>query len=980
MITKDNVSHLQSMIEQVTSMVNWVNSNTNSAKKLSLVSRLVDCRRRLKRIKNALTDNPTIAAYGESQQGKSYIISSLLSSSEHSSLMVSDGKGSKINFIEKINMRTDSQESTGVVTRFTTSVIGENPDYPIKLQLLSIADFVTILADAYMKDITGYQPYSEKDLSGITERLIERYSDREVVQNLVTEDEIGDIEEYIRKHDSVTGTVYIHSGYFNVLSTIIRKIPESEWVSAFSPLWKEDETLSKLFALYLSVYASLNYFNHIYITIQAVLNDFSDGSPTLMCVRALDGLKDCIQYGADSGTKTEVLLPNGHILNVNKCMLSLMTAEAVYHVDKEILKNEISFNTKGIRESESTSAEENLEMLKKHEIIGSFTKKFLEGIDFLDFPGARGRDLGYLPSQILNQINVLLLRCKVSYLFNKYSEELKLSILMFCHSQGNTTPNLVAPILKSWVETYIGNSPEARQKSLSNYNVPPLFLISTMYNLDLVIKRGGLDTQIWERRLNKILYGEVISGTINRWFDEWVPGRKFDNTFLIRDYFYSSDANEGGKIFKGYPGVETEELQIEERAELKNIFLKDSGVKRFFSNPELAWDVSSTIGNDGTYYMLKRLSEASSRAAKAREIKFNDDINRIMSDVLHLIADEYKDENEEKLLGQSIGNARKFHFMLRRACEKRNDFFGRMIQFLQLNTNFVTAYFARIIHSTKVVAPTEVSDYELIVRGVEEAGYQFNPSSDDEAFKQNMDILCQVFGVSGPDDRMLEGIDLKALFKSTYKKTCTPSIVLATKLLDYWSDCLLKPESSIFFVQAGLDEDSFSNFVTNFTNMMRKVDLSAVIADGIKEYVDYTPAIAPHNEELIADIATNIYNGFVMNLGYDLLTPDDRIKTAKLCQENNLPQIQETEEEGTIALTDKEQLNSLFNQLEKLNDGEGGQLLQLPSYINMKRWIAYVFMSFTIAFDASMTKAQREANRQLGEIIKKTEQQIQILN
>ena len=66
MITKENISHLEDMIWQVSSMIDWVNSNTQSSKRLALVKELVNSRRRLKRIYYAMIDNPTIAAFGES--------------------------------------------------------------------------------------------------------------------------------------------------------------------------------------------------------------------------------------------------------------------------------------------------------------------------------------------------------------------------------------------------------------------------------------------------------------------------------------------------------------------------------------------------------------------------------------------------------------------------------------------------------------------------------------------------------------------------------------------------------------------------------------------------------------------------------------------------------------------------------------------------------------------------------------------------
>ena len=173
MITKSNISHLEEMIGQVSSMLDWVNQHTQSSKRLVLAKSLVNARRRLKRIYNAMSDNPTIAAYGESQQGKSYIISSLLSSPGRP-LTITDGYGKSIDFIDKINFKGDNQESTGVVTRFTTTMFMKDAHFPVRLRLLSVADIVTILTDSYMKDTTGYQPYSEKDLEGRTDRLIER--------------------------------------------------------------------------------------------------------------------------------------------------------------------------------------------------------------------------------------------------------------------------------------------------------------------------------------------------------------------------------------------------------------------------------------------------------------------------------------------------------------------------------------------------------------------------------------------------------------------------------------------------------------------------------------------------------------------------------------------------------------------------------------------------------------------------------------
>ena len=62
---------------------------------------LKNYRRKLKRISNALEENCSVAAYGESQVGKSYLMSSLLSSPNSPFVIVNKGK--EFSFIDQIN-------------------------------------------------------------------------------------------------------------------------------------------------------------------------------------------------------------------------------------------------------------------------------------------------------------------------------------------------------------------------------------------------------------------------------------------------------------------------------------------------------------------------------------------------------------------------------------------------------------------------------------------------------------------------------------------------------------------------------------------------------------------------------------------------------------------------------------------------------------------------------------------------------------
>ena len=64
-------------------------------------------RRKLKRIAEALSENCSAAAYGESQVGKSYLMSSLLSTPDTTFVIENNGK--RYSFIDEINPNKNPQ-------------------------------------------------------------------------------------------------------------------------------------------------------------------------------------------------------------------------------------------------------------------------------------------------------------------------------------------------------------------------------------------------------------------------------------------------------------------------------------------------------------------------------------------------------------------------------------------------------------------------------------------------------------------------------------------------------------------------------------------------------------------------------------------------------------------------------------------------------------------------------------------------------
>ena len=266
----------------------------------------------------------------------------------------------------------------------------------------------------------------------------------------------------------------------------------------FEPLWKGDHAnnvLTELFNRFIKILEELNFGKEVFISTKVVQNDFNDGWVTLMSVKILkDHLVEFFEYPND-GVLVEVQLQDGGIRRVHKSALGLLAAEAVYHVDASMMDDLLSFDSTGIRKSvysdlskgTSRTAEDNkqhMHSLGLYEVESDsdpnkVTRSFLKAgeashFDLLDFPGARGREEGIDIKSIKLKLADLMLRCKVAYLFNKYSEEQRLSILLLCHSGENSTPNLIAPMLNEWVNTYIGETPDERMATIRDYEIAPL--------------------------------------------------------------------------------------------------------------------------------------------------------------------------------------------------------------------------------------------------------------------------------------------------------------------------------------------------------------------------------------------------------------------------------------------------------------------------------------------------------------------------
>jgi hypothetical protein len=379
---------IQKQLETVEKSNAWIRASLDSEKQKNAYRSLVNCRRKLNKKKFALESNPAAAMYGESQVGKSYLISSLLSE-EGKPFCITDESSVVHNFIEEINPPGGGNESTSLVSRFSVNYKPVNQKFPVKAILLSPADIVLVLCDSFYNDIKADHSLilQSEQINSEINILKDRLKDRQPQQKVFGEDDVLDMQDYFRENFSTKASNVLFSRFFDEISLAISKAGSNEWQDIFSLLWNKNEKFTALFTALISDYEKLNFSNTVYLPLESVL--YKHG--TLLDVNRLKEIyavpkKIESEYKADT---TVMFLDNGQERNISfpKSYLCALSAELVFCQQETLLES----------------------------------KPFLKETDLLDFPGARGRMT--LPVSEINDENIpeLLIRGKVAYLFNKYS-------------------------------------------------------------------------------------------------------------------------------------------------------------------------------------------------------------------------------------------------------------------------------------------------------------------------------------------------------------------------------------------------------------------------------------------------------------------------------------------------------------------------------------------------------------------------------
>lgn len=891
-------------------------------------------RRKLRRINSALEEKCSVAAYGESQVGKSYLMSSLLSSPSSPFVICSAGK--EYSFIDEINPSGGNHakiESTGIITRFTLSEDDRTNDL-IKVHNLSVADLILLLTDAYYNDIRinpeNVLKYDE--INKELDRLSELWSVKSIQQNDLTEDDVKDIYDYIHDILGNSAVAISQSNFCRKVAPMIKYVSYDKWVDIFSLLWNRNKELSHLFNVLINEYKKLNFKTEIFIPFKSVLRKYG----TLLKIEWLDTVCGVnIETGNDI-VFTDIYDEKGNIItrDFNKGSLSALVAELTFVIPKA-LANE---------------------------------RRFLHKMDLLDFPGARSREK-FKEGDIHTVLPKILRRGKVAYLFNKYSRSLRISSVLFCHHNDQKAEATIGETINSWIEDNIGKTPEERTEMLKDTNgIAPLFFIATKFNIDL--ERTKIDTPSNIDNLSKhwnrfdTVFPEIIKP--NKWLDEWVvEGGIFKTTFFqniypLRDFYWSSK----NQVFDGYcdgriKSAEKSLHYFEDYPnyfkDLKDSFLRNEFVRKHFANPDDTWNDVATVGNDGSKAIIKNLDSIADVLESARDKRYHSQLCTIKDDMLHALSVYYEPENLEAKnlkVKQIAGDIR---LSLTLSVGEKPEVFGHIIDLLMIPVGDVReiAYNIIVCHTEE---PVDFSKINFIRQQAD-----IDSSLDNEAKKKKLCnyLMCDENQIEEKLEK--HGCTLDEVLNDNSKTLTTVADVVTKYIMDYWIDFINNRTKLLETMLPHAAE-----VVYMFTALAEKLDIRKSISDKINQYCNTFSVNEQPN--VIADYASLTLNNFVSTVGRGYMSEQE---AAMLKNKAEICGVQVNMERAAWKVVNKRQ--SLIDTLKALEVSTDishvgrDALEKLPFWNNFQRWQNLVMIG--LLYSSDISHVDPEANMRVKVII-----------
>ncbi len=612
--------------------IDWVAEVRRHSQRLdresdSLTDKLRRVRNLATRLGRAAGRSVSVGFFGLSQAGKSYLISAMAAG--EGGELETDLDGRRLNFIKHVNPPGHGKEATGLVTRFTRSPSDAPKGYPLELSLFAEVDLAKVLGNAFFNDFDREQV--DWDLSPA--HLRRHLADLELRRNRqptggVSEDNVVELLEYFEQRYPKT-TEQLKADYWPSAIALAPYLEPRDRAALFSVLWGEIRELTETYLSLRQGLATVGHAQTAYAPVSALVR--TDASGELSQADSIMNVDILERLGRDAADTIEIVPRlDGKALPPVQLPRSLLAA----------LTTELRFV-----------------------LADPPRTPVLEQVDLLDFPGYRGRlavaDIGEVRKQLkddqVDPVAQLVLRGKVAYLFERYTDDQEMNLLVLCapsHKQSDVKD--LGPVLETWVHATQGADPHTRAR-----RSPGLVWAVTMFDHRLSPVPGETEDLMrkgWEGMM-KLALLERFGGY--NWLHEWAPGRPFDNLFLVRKPRMAAAVIETDQ--DGERAILPN--QRERLALLRRTFCDEPSVRKHLQDPEGAWDAMLSFNDGGIARIADYLGGVAQPEAKLGRIR--EQIDAVVEDLVRRrFGAYYREEgaaevaNKQRLADRVIGALR----------------------------------------------------------------------------------------------------------------------------------------------------------------------------------------------------------------------------------------------------------------------------------------------------------------------------------
>ncbi|KAE9535390.1 putative virulence factor [Ursidibacter arcticus] len=696
--------------------INWVSEVRPNVVRLnneadSLILELRRLRNQAKRL-GAVSAKPIAAGFfGLSQAGKSFLISALAADEKGNLETLFDGE--KLDFIRHINPPGGGKEATGLVTRFTRSAKAAVAGFPLELRLFQEVEIAKILVNSYFNDFDKERVTYQLEQSRINILLkgLSAKQNAAIVKG-VMEDDVVDLQDYAQ--DSFGKSLSaLQGGYWAKATALAPYLSIEDRATLFSILWAEIPELTQIYIQFAKTLAKLSYAERVYAPISAVVKD--NGSGGLSQADSIMNVDMLERLGTDKDENISVrpLIEEGNVgepVEISLAELTALTAELVFP------------------------------------LVNPTRVPAVESVDLLDFPGYRGRLAITSLNEVKegNPVSQLILRGKVAYLFERYTDSQEMNILVVCTpSTKQSDVNSVGPVLERWINKTQGDTAETR-----SIRKPGLLWAITMFDMRITADLSK------DEDLLKISWGQggLLKQTIlerfgnYEWLNNWSNGKPFNNVFLVRKPgFKVAFLDMNGSDELGVAAQEQAQLNL-----LRSTFSNDPDIQKHVAEPEIAWDAMMKLNDGG----MQRISDYLKTIALP-EVKAQRLTEQLNASIQHIVenrfANWYQSDGAEE-----VNKKRQLAQAVVAELNKKALLVGELLRYLQLPEETIRSLY--------------FSDYEEVLLKPEEQ--ESNVGTFDAGFgfdSQPFDIFAEPEQIPMEDkskDKVVESRFAMAAFQS----------------------------------------------------------------------------------------------------------------------------------------------------------------------------------------------------------------------